>query len=102
MRLCSPFLCFASLVCGALVVATLAGCYPQQGKPVETTPDQLMKLANQACRRHDPAAWQMLLTRLARRHPHTVQGRRAQRILARSSATMSSCQGSLPEAKTRN
>lgn len=96
MRLCSLFLLFAVLLVGT------AGCFPRQGRPVDATPDQLMHLANNACRRHDPDAWQMLLTRLADKHPATAQGQRARQILADSQATLASCQRSLQAAETHD
>ena len=87
MRLCSSFLLIA-----LLAVAGPLGCYPHQGKPVGAAPPKLLELAHDACRRHDPAAWQMLLSRLADQHPHTAEGRRARLLLETDADPMASCE----------
>ena len=100
-RLCSPLLIVALLAFLALP-ALGAGCYAHQGKPVDATPDQLLAQAHEACRRHDPDAWQMLLVRLTVRHPDTPQAAHARQLLDEQSGVLASCQRTLQAAEARD
>ncbi len=97
MRLCSPLLLLVALALGGLT-----SCYPHRGKPVDAAPPKLLELAHDACRRHDPTAWQALLERLAEQHPDTAEGKRARQLLDNGSDPMASCERTLQTAQTRN
>lgn len=95
MRLCSPLLFLL-----AVVLSAAPGCYPHQGKPVDAGPQRLLELANDACHRQDPDAADMLLSRLAKRHPDTAQGRHARRLLDDEPSSVARCQHTLQTAET--
>jgi hypothetical protein len=100
LRIYSRFSLRLLLLLGTLViVAGALGCYPHQGKPVDAAPDQLLALAHDACHRHDLDAWQMLLGRLAERHPQTPQGVHARRLLDEQSGSLTSCKRTLQADK---
>jgi hypothetical protein len=59
-------------------------------------------LAHDACHRHDSDAWQMLLGRVAERHPDTPQGAHARRLLDEHSGSLASCQRTLQATETHD
>jgi hypothetical protein len=74
-----------------LVAATLAACFPKNGKPYAAGPATLLEDARHACQRRDAQAHRMLLERLVRQYPDSDEASLARQQLEKEQTTGENC-----------